>query len=94
LPRAARSFRSIERRNNRNRLAAGGEASISRSAAHGDRARFILRDYREQPGPFERIVSVGMFEHVGAAHYREYFRKVKELLTDDGIMLLHSIGRM
>jgi cyclopropane-fatty-acyl-phospholipid synthase len=58
------------------------------------RVRFHLRDYREQPGPFDRIVSVGMFEHVGAAHYREFFRKVKDLLTDDGIMLLHSIGRM
>ena len=70
--------------------------SQERAAAAGlsDRVRFFLRDYREQPGPFERIVSVGMFEHVGAAHYREYFRKVKELLTDDGIMLLHSIGRM
>ncbi len=70
--------------------------SQERAAAAGlsDRVRFFLRDYREQPGPFDRIVSVGMFEHVGAAHYREYFRKVKELLTDDGIMLLHSIGRM
>ena len=70
--------------------------SQERAAAAGlsDRVRFFLRDYREQPGPFERIVSVGMFEHVGAAHYREYFRKVKELLTDDGVMLLHSIGRM
>jgi cyclopropane-fatty-acyl-phospholipid synthase len=70
--------------------------SQERAAAAGlsDRVRFFLRDYREQPGPFDRIVSVGMFEHVGAAHYREYFRKVKELLTDDGVMLLHSIGRM
>jgi cyclopropane-fatty-acyl-phospholipid synthase len=70
--------------------------SQERAAAAGlsERVRFFLRDYRQQPGPFERIVSVGMFEHVGAAHYREYFRKVKELLTDDGVMLLHSIGRM
>ena len=64
------------------------------AAGLGDRVRFHLRDYREQPGPFDRIVSVGMFEHVGAAHYREFFRKVKDLLTDDGVMLLHSIGRM
>jgi cyclopropane-fatty-acyl-phospholipid synthase len=70
--------------------------SQERAAAAGlsERVRFFLRDYREQPGPFDRIVSVGMFEHVGAAHYRQYFRKVKELLTDDGIMVLHSIGRM
>jgi cyclopropane-fatty-acyl-phospholipid synthase len=70
--------------------------SQERAAAAGlsERVRFHLRDYREQPGPFDRIVSVGMFEHVGAAHYREFFRKAKDLLTDDGVMLLHSIGRM
>ncbi len=70
--------------------------SQERAAAAGlsERVRFHLRDYREQQGPFDRIVSVGMFEHVGAAHYREFFRKVKDLLTDDGVMLLHAIGRM
>ncbi len=55
---------------------------------------FELRDYREQTGTFDRIVSVGMFEHVGVGHYAEFFGKVKELLTDDGVCLLHSIGRM
>jgi cyclopropane-fatty-acyl-phospholipid synthase len=64
------------------------------AAGLGDRVRFFLRDYRHQTGPFDRIVSVGMFEHVGAAHYREFFRKVKELLSEDGVMLLHAIGRM
>jgi cyclopropane-fatty-acyl-phospholipid synthase len=59
-----------------------------------DRVRFFLRDYRHQTGPFDRIVSVGMFEHVGASHYREFFRKVKDLLSEDGVMLLHAIGRM
>lgn len=54
---------------------------------------FRLQDYRTLEGPFERIVSVGMFEHVGVGHYREFFRKVRDLLTDDGIMVLHSIGR-
>jgi cyclopropane-fatty-acyl-phospholipid synthase len=70
--------------------------SSERARAEGlsDRVRFHLRDYRAQPGPFDRIVSVGMFEHVGPLHYREYFSKVKELLTEDGVMLLHSIGRM
>lgn len=59
-----------------------------------DRVRFELRDYRELTERFDRIVSVGMFEHVGVAHYGEYFAKVNELLTDDGVMLLHSIGHM
>ena len=59
-----------------------------------DRVRFKLIDYRHEAGRYDRIVSVGMFEHVGAAHYVEYFRKVKDLLADDGVMLLHSIGRM
>ena len=70
--------------------------SQERAAAAGlsERVRFFLRDYRHQTGPFDRIVSVGMFEHVGASHYREFFRKVKELLNEDGVMLLHSIGRM
>ncbi len=58
------------------------------------RVRFALRDYREEPGKYDRIVSVGMFEHVGAGHYGEFFNKVRDLLTDDGVMLLHAIGRM
>ena len=69
-------------------------AQRAREEGLADRVRFHLRDYREQPGPFDRIVSVGMFEHVGPGHYREYFAKVKELLTEDGVMMLHSIGRM
>ncbi|WP_436641328.1 class I SAM-dependent methyltransferase [Microbaculum sp. FT89] len=54
---------------------------------------FRLQDYRTLDGKFDRIVSVGMFEHVGVGHYQEYFEKVRDLLTDDGIMVLHSIGR-
>lgn len=57
-------------------------------------ASFELRDYREQTGTFDRIVSVGMFEHVGTGHYTEYFKKIKDLLADDGVCLVHSIGRM
>ena len=57
------------------------------------RAEFRLTDYRDVEGPFERIVSVGMFEHVGYAHFDEYFAHVSRLLTDDGVMLLHAIGR-
>jgi cyclopropane-fatty-acyl-phospholipid synthase len=59
-----------------------------------DTVRFKLLDYRQEAGTYDRIVSVGMFEHVGVAHYIEFFTKVKELLADDGVMLLHSIGRM
>lgn len=64
-----------------------------REAGLADRVRFEMRDFREQQGRFDRIVSVGMFEHVGAAHYREFFRKLRELLDDDGVALLHTIGR-
>ena len=59
-----------------------------------DRVRFKLLDYRQEENRYDRIVSVGMFEHVGSAHYVEFFTKVKELLKDDGVMLLHAIGRM
>ncbi|MGY3453029.1 class I SAM-dependent methyltransferase [Bradyrhizobium sp. USDA 4353] len=56
-------------------------------------ARFLLQDYRDVPGTFDRIVSVGMFEHVGAAFYDTFFRRCAELLDENGVMLLHSIGR-
>jgi cyclopropane-fatty-acyl-phospholipid synthase len=59
-----------------------------------DRVRFELQDYRKVRETFDRIVSVGMFEHVGVHHYGEFFAKVNDLLTDDGVMLLHSIGHM
>lgn len=59
-----------------------------------DRVRFELRDYRNVTETFDRIVSVGMFEHVGVHHYYEYFGKVNALLKSDGLMLLHSIGHM
>jgi cyclopropane-fatty-acyl-phospholipid synthase len=58
-----------------------------------ERARFKLQDYRDVAQPFDRIVSVGMFEHVGIGHYDAFFRKCAELLADDGVMVLHSIGR-
>ena len=59
-----------------------------------DRVRFELSDYRELSGQFDRIVSVGMFEHVGAHYYPAFFGKLADLLTDDGVAVLHSIGRM
>jgi cyclopropane-fatty-acyl-phospholipid synthase len=58
-----------------------------------DRVQFALKDYRDVDEKFDRIVSVGMFEHVGAAGYDEYFRNVRRLLKDDGVMILHAIGR-
>ena len=67
----------------------------ARAAEKGlsDHARFKLQDYRDVAKPYDRIISVGMFEHVGVNHYDTYFRKCIELLADDGVMLLHSIGR-
>ena len=62
-------------------------------AGVADHVRFELIDYRAVTGRFDRIVSVGMFEHVGTAHYREFFAKCRNLLTDDGVMLIHTIGR-
>jgi cyclopropane-fatty-acyl-phospholipid synthase len=59
----------------------------------GGSADFRLQDYREVSGTFDRIVSVGMFEHVGVGFYDEFFRKCRAALANDGIMLLHSIGR-
>jgi cyclopropane-fatty-acyl-phospholipid synthase len=69
--------------------------SNERAGAAGvaDRVKFHLRDYREQTGKFDRIVSVGMFEHVGVNHYRKFFATLRDLLADDGVALLHSIGR-
>jgi len=58
-----------------------------------DKVRFELEDYRQVDARFDRIVSVGMFEHVGRPQYATFFKKVADLLTDDGVMLLHTIGR-
>jgi cyclopropane-fatty-acyl-phospholipid synthase len=65
----------------------------AKDAGVADQVRFELIDYRALTGRFDRIVSVGMFEHVGLAHYREFFATSRELLTDDGVMLLHTIGK-
>jgi cyclopropane-fatty-acyl-phospholipid synthase len=56
-------------------------------------ATFVMQDYRDIDGPFDRIVSVGMFEHVGLDDYETFFGRCAELLSEDGVMLLHSIGR-
>ena len=71
--------------------------ALSRDARRGKgtpgRVEFRLQDYRDIAERFDRIVSVGMFEHVGVGYYDAFFRKCAELLADDGVMLLHSIGR-
>lgn len=67
--------------------ARAGEKNLTGSA------RFLLEDYRDIPGPFDRVVSVGMFEHVGVDHYDTFFRRCAELLNENGVMVLHSIGR-
>ncbi len=70
------------------------KAATERVAARGlsGRVRFLLMDYRDLDDRFDRIVSVGMFEHVGVVHYPEFFRQVYALLAEDGIAVIHSIG--
>jgi cyclopropane-fatty-acyl-phospholipid synthase len=63
------------------------------AAGLADRVRFELTDFRDVQGRFDRIVSVGMFEHVGVPNYRAYFHSVGQLLTDEGVAVIHSIGR-
>lgn len=70
-------------------------ASNQRAREHGlsDCARFLLQDYRSLNGQFDRIVSVGMFEHVGLSRYDEFFKHLHALLTDDGVAVLHTIAK-
>ena len=70
------------------------KSSMERAAAAGmeGQVRFDLLDYREQRGQFDRVVSVGMFEHVGKRNYGEFFAKLRDLLTEDGVALLHTCG--
>jgi cyclopropane-fatty-acyl-phospholipid synthase len=73
------------------------QIAVSRKRAQtanlGERCRFELADYRALNGTFDRIVSVGMFEHVGVPYYPAFFAKLGALLKEDGVALLHSIGR-
>jgi len=62
-------------------------------AGVADKVKFELIDYRSVTGTFDRIVSVGMFEHVGPPQYRTFFRKCRDLLAPNGVMLIHTIGR-
>jgi cyclopropane-fatty-acyl-phospholipid synthase len=65
----------------------------AQEAGLADRVSFELMDYRDWRRPVDRIVSVGMFEHVGITHYRQFFRTVAEALKPDGVALIHAIGR-
>jgi cyclopropane-fatty-acyl-phospholipid synthase len=65
----------------------------AQSAGLAERCRFEPTDYRSIKGTFDRIVSVGMFEHVGVTHYDAFFAKLRDLLAPDGVALLHTIGR-
>ena len=67
--------------------------SRAQRAGLSDRVSFELADYRELGGTFDRIVSVGMFEHVGQPQYRTYFRRIRELMAEDGVALMHTIAR-
>ena len=72
------------------------QTSLKRAQEAGlsDRVTFKLLDYRNEPGSYDRIVSVGMFEHVGRRSYGEFFAQIDRLLKPDGVALLHTIGRM
>lgn len=63
-------------------------------AGVADRVKFELMDYRDVEGPFDRIISVGMFEHLGPPFFRTYFKKIRSLLTPEGVALIHTMGRM
>ncbi len=65
----------------------------AQAAGVADQVDFQLVDYRQVDGQFDRIVSIGMFEHVGAAFYDEFFARCRGLLAPDGVMLLHTIGK-
>jgi len=72
------------------------QLKVARLRSQAERCRqvsFQQCDYRHIDGKFDRIVSVGMFEHVGIGHYRAFFERLRDLLTDDGVALVHSIGR-
>ncbi|QHD70699.1 methyltransferase domain-containing protein (plasmid) [Sphingobium yanoikuyae] len=69
------------------------QLAIATQRGIGTKASFSLTDYRDVTGSFDRIISVGMFEHVGVPNYDEFFEKIAALLSDDGVAVIHSIGR-
>jgi cyclopropane-fatty-acyl-phospholipid synthase len=69
------------------------QARHARAACAGLPVEIRLQDYRELDERFDHVFSIGMFEHVGVDNYRRYFQAVRHCLADDGLFLLHSIGR-
>ncbi len=68
------------------------QAGTARERCRGLPVSIVLEDYRSLSGKFDRIFSLGMFEHVGVRNYRTFFETVRRLLADDGLFLLHTIG--
>jgi len=77
----------------RDEQVAAARARVAERGLKG-RVEFRLQDYRDVDESFDRIVSVGMFEHVGVNHYGTFFRKIAEILNENGVALLHAIGRV
>lgn len=72
------------------------QLSVAQSEAHLrqlNNTHFHLEDYREHQGSYDRILSIGMFEHVGTPFYTTYFNKIADMLTEDGVALVHTIGK-
>jgi len=63
-------------------------------AGVSDRVKFELMDYRDVQGPFDRVVSIGMFEHLGTSFFTEFFQKIRDVLKPEGVALVHTMGRM
>lgn len=68
------------------------QAELGKKLCKGLPVEFRLEDYRDHQGSYDHIVSLGMFEHVGNKNYRVFFEKVRHLLKEDGLFLLHTIG--
>jgi cyclopropane-fatty-acyl-phospholipid synthase len=68
------------------------QVKLARERCEGLPVTIQLKDYRRMTGTFDRIVSVGMFEHVGAGHYRTFMRMVRRCLAPEGLFLLHTTG--
>ncbi|HJS21249.1 MAG TPA: cyclopropane fatty acyl phospholipid synthase [Steroidobacteraceae bacterium] len=68
------------------------QAEAARARCRGQPVNILLEDYRSLAGQFDRIYSLGMFEHVGVRNYRKFFETMRRLLTEDGLFLLHTIG--
>ena len=68
------------------------QAALARQACRGLDIEIRVQDYRALEGIFDRVVSIGMFEHVGVKNYRTYFEVVRRHLAEDGLFLLHTIG--